>query len=205
MLTWVCSRLTLSVVSRSSCSATRRPRSVCSTTERSSSTSAASRLLLRSVSATCSSSSWLLWTDESSSMCSSWGVRGQEKWSNSHRIYGDIPGHACHMQKLPLQKYDCKAYHPLHCNVWINYCINSMASHLKAVLICWSEEMPKTNWTSQFKFIHIMCLTFSHTTAHTSLFLPPNCHLCCCSPASVSPWSGFEGGEPLSGTQQPVG
>ena len=70
--TCVCSRLTLSVASCSSSSAILRARSVCSSRPRSSSTSAARRVLRRSVSPHCSFSSPLWCRQSDSSSCRSW-------------------------------------------------------------------------------------------------------------------------------------
>lgn len=67
-LTWVCSSCTLSLASRSSCSASFRALSVCSRDARSSSTSACSRLALRSTMASCS-------------FRSSWPRRASSRWS----------------------------------------------------------------------------------------------------------------------------
>ena len=73
--TWECNRLTLSVASSSSCSASLRARSFCSSSALSSSTSAASRVFRRSIIAACSFSSSFWWAVSSSSNWMSWGHR----------------------------------------------------------------------------------------------------------------------------------
>ena len=88
LLTWECSSCTRSLVSISSCSASFRDRSVCSTTARSSSSSACSRLLRRSTMAMFSFKSSLARTASSSWIwvsCASREMHERGSWAQPIR------------------------------------------------------------------------------------------------------------------------